>query len=174
MQGIGQQSKREYLNNMIPATTSMLRWPYQITPLPENWKIWRNAILQLYTKGPGARLVQPLTSWHQEHTFTNWMWEWRIDPNTYALYHYAQNHWMVQYPVQKQRTYIEYHSEAHHTTHPPPLLFPPATPMIDAPHHLTRVNLPIHKFVLSNPTPLPPLDTLLEWLCTPPEPSWAT
>jgi len=164
--------REDYLHDMIPATASTLRWPYQIAPLPENWKIWRNAILQLYTKGSDARLAQPLTSWHQEAAFTNWTWEWRIDPNTYALYHYIQNHWMVQYPTRKQRTYIEYHGEAHRTTRLPLPFFPPATPTIDTHHHLIRVNLPIHQCVSSYPTPLPPPDNLLERLCTPPEP-WA-
>jgi len=86
----------EYLTDMIPNAVSTLRWPYQITLLPENWKIWRNTILQLYVTGPGAHLSQPLTSWQLEHTFTNWEWEWRIDPTTHALYHHIQNHWTVQ------------------------------------------------------------------------------
>jgi len=75
----------EYLTEMPPRPASTLRWPYQINLLPENWKVWRNAILQLYATGPSTRLAQPLTSWHLEHTFTDWEWEWRIDPTTHAL-----------------------------------------------------------------------------------------
>jgi len=109
---------------MTPSTGSTLQWPYQIPPLPANWKLWRQAIHSLYTKDNSTRLKQKLTTWDQANTFLHWRWEWRIDPSTYALYHRVNNRWTVQFPSHRRRTYIDYQTHTQRTNRTPRTHFP--------------------------------------------------
>jgi len=91
--------RAEYLLDAKPSRASPLHWPFQIPPLPTNWKIWMQAIHTLYTNAGSATLCQPLGPWDSCYTFQHWTWEWRIDLTCCkALYHKVNQRWTVQYP----------------------------------------------------------------------------
>jgi len=77
----------EYLLEAQPSQASTLHWPFQIPPLPANWKLWTQSIHTLYTKASSVILRQPLGPWDTRYAFQHWTWEWRIDPTSHTLYH---------------------------------------------------------------------------------------
>jgi len=65
----GLHLREGHLSNARPSTESTLQWPYQILPLPANWKHWCNAIHTLYTKDNSLMLTQKLEHWLPDHAF---------------------------------------------------------------------------------------------------------
>jgi len=79
----------EYRTEMTPATGSTIRWPSQVAPLPENWKIWVQTIQTLYTQPNSPLLRNKLAAWDSQFALAHWNWEWHIDPETMALYQHT-------------------------------------------------------------------------------------
>jgi len=148
---------------------STLQWPQHAPPSSANWKLWSRTLRKIFSSSNTSRLTQPLGSW-TEHYDREYLWQWRICPTTYHLYHQHNHIWMVYKPSTLHHTSITYFNdpEAANSTQIPQT---PVTPE-HLPHGV-QISLPVTPLQRQTQITNRSNPTLSQRLTTPCQ-SWAT
>jgi hypothetical protein len=91
---------------------SPLLWPFQPSPGPKSWVIWRRLLASTFlasipkrtsTKTKDLELLQPLGSWLPDSEWIFPKWPYRYSPSSDRVYHHADHQYGLHLPRRRSR-----------------------------------------------------------------------
>jgi len=112
-----------------PHVGSTLKWPTQLLPGPQSWKLWKRIVQRVFCYTNSNKLVRPMGSWISDTYDANWQWSWYLCTQSSTLYQWTHNQWDEYIPVSRRQTYTSYSSQATGTRTMLPPKAAPVTPI---------------------------------------------